>query len=133
MSMLVFLLALGLLKICNFTHYHYIFCIAPLLAADFLGTLRQSHLCQTDTPGICREVCLNDLSVLPPGNRKPHSLEGMTWLGNQPSLCIKKQSNSTKPPCQPAFSEGMCYALCGKQINTLSTIRGGPWWRKINL
>lgn len=60
MSVLIFLLRL--LKICIFTHYHSIFHIALQLAADFLGTLRQSHTCQPETPGICRQVCLSDPS-----------------------------------------------------------------------
>lgn len=64
----------------------YVFHIIPLLAGGFQGLVRAMYLSQRHL--LLAQHSLNSPSMLPPGNGKSHSTEGMAQLGNQPPCCV---------------------------------------------
>lgn len=96
---------LGLLKVCNSTHFLCIFFfIAALLAGGLLGT-RQTVTCVSQRHSVFAVLSVwmaRACWLLEMGN--PIPLKG--WPGLETSLssvCIKGQSNSIKPPISTLF------------------------------
>lgn len=68
----------------------YIFHIIPLLAGGFQGLVRATYLSQRHL--WLAQHSLNSPSMLPPGNGKSHSTEGMAQLRNQPPFCVHQEA-----------------------------------------